>query len=66
LPGGLRELADHANLQNVHWAMENYAHLAAAYRGGRMHLSGRPGLGVTLMEQARGWTVDSSHIDKPR
>ncbi|WP_405163338.1 mandelate racemase/muconate lactonizing enzyme family protein [Nocardia sp. NBC_01499] len=24
---------------------------------GRMHLSGRPGLGVTLSEQARAWTV---------
>jgi L-alanine-DL-glutamate epimerase-like enolase superfamily enzyme len=27
--------------------------------GGRMHLSGRPGLGITLSEQAREWTVDS-------
>jgi L-alanine-DL-glutamate epimerase-like enolase superfamily enzyme len=27
-------------------------------RGGRMHLSGRPGLGITLSEQARAWTVD--------
>ncbi|GAB1513398.1 L-talarate/galactarate dehydratase [Actinophytocola sp. KF-1] len=26
--------------------------------GGRMHLSGRPGLGITLSEQARAWTVD--------
>jgi L-alanine-DL-glutamate epimerase-like enolase superfamily enzyme len=26
--------------------------------GGRMHLSGRPGLGVTLSDQARAWTVD--------
>lgn len=25
---------------------------------GRMHLSGRPGLGITLSEQARAWTVD--------
>ena len=27
-------------------------------RDGRMHLSERPGLGVTLSEQARAWTVD--------
>jgi L-alanine-DL-glutamate epimerase-like enolase superfamily enzyme len=27
--------------------------------GGRMHLSGRPGLGITLSEQARAWTVDT-------
>jgi L-alanine-DL-glutamate epimerase-like enolase superfamily enzyme len=27
-------------------------------RDGRMHLSGRPGLGFTLSEQARAWTVD--------
>ncbi|SFJ27618.1 L-alanine-DL-glutamate epimerase [Amycolatopsis sacchari] len=25
--------------------------------GGRMHLSGRPGLGVTISERARAWTV---------
>ncbi|MDQ3785706.1 MAG: mandelate racemase/muconate lactonizing enzyme family protein [Actinomycetota bacterium] len=25
---------------------------------GRMHLSGRPGLGITLSDQARAWTVD--------
>jgi L-alanine-DL-glutamate epimerase-like enolase superfamily enzyme len=29
---------------------------------GRMHLSGRPGLGITLSEQARKWTVDSVTI----
>lgn len=28
--------------------------------GGRMHLSARPGLGVTLSDQARAWTVDSA------
>ncbi|NKY99216.1 L-talarate/galactarate dehydratase [Nocardiopsis alborubida] len=27
--------------------------------GGRMHLSDRPGLGVTLSDQARAWTVDT-------
>ena len=27
-------------------------------RDGRMHLSGRPGLGISLSEQARAWTVD--------
>lgn len=26
-------------------------------RGGHMHLSARPGLGVTISEQARAWTV---------
>ncbi len=34
--------------------------------GGRMHLSDRPGLGVTLTEQARAWTVDRVHVDAPR
>lgn len=34
--------------------------------GGRMHLSGRPGLGITLSEQARAWTVDSAHIGAPQ
>ena len=33
--------------------------------GGRMHLSDRPGLGVTLTEQARAWTVDRVHVDAP-
>jgi L-alanine-DL-glutamate epimerase-like enolase superfamily enzyme len=27
-------------------------------RDGRVHLSGRPGLGITLSDQARAWTVD--------
>lgn len=31
-------------------------------RGGRMHLSARPGLGITLSEQARAWTVDAVTI----
>jgi L-alanine-DL-glutamate epimerase-like enolase superfamily enzyme len=30
--------------------------------GGRMHLSGRPGLGITLSEQARAWTVDRTTV----
>ncbi len=34
--------------------------------GGRMHLSDRPGLGVSLTEQARAWTVDSVRVDAPR
>jgi L-talarate/galactarate dehydratase len=34
--------------------------------GGRMHLSDRPGLGVTLTEQARAWTVDRVHVDAAR
>ncbi|WP_432572224.1 L-talarate/galactarate dehydratase [Kineococcus sp. SYSU DK005] len=35
-------------------------------RGGRMHLSERPGLGVTISEQARAWTVDRVRVDAPR
>jgi L-alanine-DL-glutamate epimerase-like enolase superfamily enzyme len=35
-------------------------------RGGRMYISDRPGLGITLSEQARAWTVDSVHVDAPR
>jgi L-alanine-DL-glutamate epimerase-like enolase superfamily enzyme len=31
-------------------------------RDGRMHLSGRPGLGVTLSERARAWTVASATV----
>jgi L-alanine-DL-glutamate epimerase-like enolase superfamily enzyme len=31
-------------------------------RDGRMHLSGRPGLGVTISEQARSWTVDRVEV----
>ncbi len=30
--------------------------------GGRMHLSARPGLGVTLSEQARAWTVAEHEV----
>ncbi|AXB42848.1 L-talarate/galactarate dehydratase [Amycolatopsis albispora] len=33
--------------------------------GGRMRLSSRPGLGITLSEQARAWTTDSVIVDKP-
>ncbi|GAA1749580.1 L-talarate/galactarate dehydratase [Streptomonospora arabica] len=29
---------------------------------GRMHLSARPGLGVTLSDRARAWTVDSTAV----
>jgi L-alanine-DL-glutamate epimerase-like enolase superfamily enzyme len=35
-------------------------------RDGRMHLSDRPGLGVTLTEQARAWTVDTVTVGAPR
>jgi L-talarate/galactarate dehydratase len=35
-------------------------------RDGRMHLSGRPGLGITLSDQARAWTVERVHVDVPR
>jgi L-alanine-DL-glutamate epimerase-like enolase superfamily enzyme len=35
-------------------------------RDGRMHLSDRPGLGVTLSEQARAWTVAQEKVSSPR
>jgi L-alanine-DL-glutamate epimerase-like enolase superfamily enzyme len=31
-------------------------------RDGRMHLPSRPGLGITLTEQARAWTVHRADI----
>ncbi len=34
--------------------------------GGRMHLSDRPGLGITLTDQARAWTVETTAVDAPR
>jgi L-alanine-DL-glutamate epimerase-like enolase superfamily enzyme len=34
------------------------------YSGGRMHLSARPGLGITLSEQAREWTADKVMVSK--
>ena len=33
---------------------------------GRMHLSERPGLGITLSEQARAWTVDTAQVSSRR
>ena len=35
-------------------------------RDGRMWLSERPGLGVTLSEKAREWTVETITVEKPR
>lgn len=35
-------------------------------RDGRMHLSDRPGLGITMSEQARAWTVAQERITSPR
>jgi L-alanine-DL-glutamate epimerase-like enolase superfamily enzyme len=35
-------------------------------RDGRMHLSDRPGLGITLSEQARAWTVDRVTVGAAR
>jgi L-alanine-DL-glutamate epimerase-like enolase superfamily enzyme len=35
-------------------------------RDGRMHLSDRPGLGITLTDQARAWTVETAEVDTPR
>jgi L-talarate/galactarate dehydratase len=34
--------------------------------GGRMHLSDRPGLGFTLSDQARAWTLARVHVDAHR
>ncbi|WP_367128645.1 mandelate racemase/muconate lactonizing enzyme family protein [Saccharothrix sp. HUAS TT1] len=34
-------------------------------RNGRMHLSDRPGLGITISDQARAWTVASAVVDAP-
>lgn len=33
---------------------------------GRMVVSGRPGLGITLSEAARGWTIDSTEVGRRR
>ncbi|MFE9746975.1 mandelate racemase/muconate lactonizing enzyme family protein [Saccharothrix saharensis] len=35
-------------------------------RDGRMHLSDRPGLGITLTDQARAWTVETARVGSPR
>jgi L-talarate/galactarate dehydratase len=35
-------------------------------RGGRTYILDRPGLGITLSEQARAWTVDQVRVDAPR
>ena len=35
-----------------------------AIEGGRMQLPNRPGLGITLSEQARRWTVASAEFGK--
>jgi L-talarate/galactarate dehydratase len=35
-------------------------------RDGRMYISDRPGLGITLSEQARAWTVDRAVVDSAR
>ncbi|TQM85158.1 galactarate dehydratase /L-talarate dehydratase [Saccharothrix saharensis] len=35
-------------------------------RDGRMHLSDRPGLGITLTDQARAWTVETAEVGTPR
>ncbi|MFC4942850.1 enolase C-terminal domain-like protein [Pseudonocardia sp. GCM10023141] len=34
-------------------------------RDGLMHLSARPGLGVTISEQARAWTVAEFQVGEP-
>ena len=33
-------------------------------RDGRMHISARPGLGVTISEQARAWTVGTAEFGR--
>ncbi|MHA6618125.1 L-talarate/galactarate dehydratase [Pseudonocardia sp. DLS-67] len=35
-------------------------------RDGRMHLSERPGLGVTLSDKAREWTIEKITVERPR
>jgi L-alanine-DL-glutamate epimerase-like enolase superfamily enzyme len=35
-------------------------------RDGRMLLSDRPGLGITLTDQAKAWTVDRADVHAPR
>jgi L-talarate/galactarate dehydratase len=35
-------------------------------RDGRMYISDRPGLGITLSDQARAWTVDRVHVAAAR
>jgi L-alanine-DL-glutamate epimerase-like enolase superfamily enzyme len=35
-------------------------------RGGRMYISDRPGLGITLSDQARSWTLGRVHVDASR
>ncbi|GAA3465086.1 mandelate racemase/muconate lactonizing enzyme family protein [Saccharothrix longispora] len=37
-----------------------------AISGGRMHLSDRPGLGITMSDRARAWTVDRVVVDESR
>jgi L-alanine-DL-glutamate epimerase-like enolase superfamily enzyme len=34
--------------------------------GGRMHVSSRPGLGISLTDQARSWTTETFEVGDPR
>lgn len=34
--------------------------------GGRMHVSSRPGLGISLTDQARAWTTETYEVGTPR
>jgi hypothetical protein len=71
-PGGWLELSDRRGdearrpgPQHLDWLYPLFNECLET-SDGRMLLSGRPGLGVTLTEQARAWTVDRVHIDAPR
>jgi L-alanine-DL-glutamate epimerase-like enolase superfamily enzyme len=48
-------------VEHFEW-LEPLFHERLEIRDGRMHLSGRPGLGITLTDQARAWTVESCTV----
>lgn len=49
-------------VEHFEW-LEPLFHERLEIRGGRMHLSNRPGLGITLTDQARAWTREACEID---
>ena len=67
LPPLIRGLLDAAAYPHEPW-VEHFDWLHPLFNerteisGGRIHLSERPGLGVTLSDQARAWTVDRTVI----
>ncbi|MBY8879041.1 mandelate racemase/muconate lactonizing enzyme family protein [Streptomyces sp. PLK6-54] len=48
-------------VEHFEW-LEPLFHERLEIRDGRMHLSDRPGLGITLTDQARAWTRESCEI----